>query len=206
DCFVDQGLSGSLEASSKIKRYKQDQTLNASAIERRVTFFVQSHKESNQRKGFGLFRIKSHECDADAGRSRSGHPAHGGTRRTSMCAALRVSLVSRVTSGARPKQSHDNNNSHGNGNDNDKNNSNSANSRSRSTVTVAAVAVAVAVATVSIAENIGNSHSKARGNATPTFTEPANSEQSAYLASPNNSTSANSIAPCPSPSFNSRNR
>ncbi|MBT2777652.1 hypothetical protein, partial [Lysobacter sp. ISL-54] len=84
---------------------KQDQTPNASAIERRVTFFVQSHKESNQRKGFGLFRIKSHECGAFAGRSRSGHPAHGGTRRTSMCAALRVSLVSRVTSGAQPKPS-----------------------------------------------------------------------------------------------------
>ncbi|MBT2749238.1 hypothetical protein J7J64_22730, partial [Lysobacter sp. ISL-42] len=89
--------------SSKIKRFKQDQTLNASAIKRRVTFFVQSHKESNQRKGFRLFRIKSHECDADAGRCHIGHPAQGGTRRTSMCAALRVSLVSRVNSDAQPE-------------------------------------------------------------------------------------------------------
>jgi hypothetical protein len=29
---------------------EQDQTPKASAMERRVTFFVQSHKESNQRK------------------------------------------------------------------------------------------------------------------------------------------------------------
>ncbi|UNP27763.1 hypothetical protein [Lysobacter gummosus] len=98
--------------TSKSKSLKQeqeqeqerDQTPKASAMERRVTFFVQSHKESNQRKGFGLFRVKSHECGACAGRCHIGHPAQGGTRRTSMCAALRVSLVSRVTSGARQRQ------------------------------------------------------------------------------------------------------
>ncbi|UJB20912.1 MULTISPECIES: hypothetical protein [Lysobacter] len=98
--------------TSKSKSLKQeqeqeqerDQTPKASAMERRVTFFVQSHKESNQRKGFWLFRVKSHECGACAGRSHIGHPAQGGTRRTSMCAALRVSLVPRVTSGARQRQ------------------------------------------------------------------------------------------------------
>ncbi|MBT2753116.1 hypothetical protein J7J50_18360, partial [Lysobacter sp. ISL-50] len=86
------GLGGVGDNATKDQTLKADQTRKASAMKRRVTFFVRSHKESNQRKGFRLFRIKSHECDACAGRCHIGHPAQGGTRRTSLCAALRVSF------------------------------------------------------------------------------------------------------------------
>ncbi|MBT2749442.1 hypothetical protein J7J64_23755, partial [Lysobacter sp. ISL-42] len=78
-----QTLQARSGASSKIKRFKQDQTLNASAMERRVTFFVQSHKESNQRKGFSCFESKA----------TSAVPAQAGAT---------LGILPKVAPGARP--------------------------------------------------------------------------------------------------------
>ncbi|MBT2754018.1 hypothetical protein J7J50_22930, partial [Lysobacter sp. ISL-50] len=67
----------------KDKDKEQDQTPKASAMERRVTFFVQSHKESNQRKGFGCFESKA----------TSAMPAQAGAT---------LGILPKVAPGARP--------------------------------------------------------------------------------------------------------
>ncbi|MGH8081511.1 MAG: hypothetical protein ACREP7_13135, partial [Lysobacter sp.] len=94
-------------------------------LKRRVTFFCPERQKSHgisfgqkspKKNALPVFRIKSHsENDADAGMRHTGHPALGDARRTSMCAALRVSYriasYLRRPAIAEQKQS--------NGNDND---------------------------------------------------------------------------------------